>query len=119
MFRVELFRGVVNVEQTGENIGEASENIGEASENFGETSENFEEPMEKHIKCELNDTQKKIIKLLAEDNRLSASKLAKKIGVASRNIEVNIKKLREQGVIVRCGSPKTGYWEIADKQYIE
>lgn len=116
MFRVELFRGVVNVEQTGENIGE---NIGETSENIGEASENFEEPMEKHIKCELNDTQKKIIKLLAEDNRLSASKLAKKIGVASRNIEVNIKKLREQGVIVRCGSPKTGYWEIADKQYIE
>ncbi len=119
MFRVELFRGVVSVEQSGENIGKASENIGELSGNIGEPSENSGEPTEKHIKCELNDTQKKIIKLLAEDNRLSASKLAKKIGVASRNIEVNIKKLREQGVIVRCGSPKTGYWEIADRKYIE
>lgn len=119
MFRVELFRGMVSVEQSGENIGKASENIGESSENIGETSENSGEPTEKHRKCELNDTQKKIIKLLSEDNRLSASKLAKKIGVASRNIEVNIKKMREQGVIVRCGSPKTGYWEIADRKYIE
>ncbi len=82
-------------------------------------SENIGETTKKHGKCELNDTQKKIIKLLLEDNKLSASKLAKKIGVASRNVEVNIKKMKEQGVIARCGSPKTGYWEIVDKQYIE
>lgn len=41
---------------------------------------------------ELNDTQKKIIKLLLEDNQLSAIKLADRIGIASRNIERNIKK---------------------------
>lgn len=39
---------------------------------------------------ELNDTQQKIIKLLLEDNQLSAIKLADRIGIASRNIESNI-----------------------------
>lgn len=53
--------------------------------------------------------------LLEEDNRYSASRLAEKIGVASRNVEANIKKLREQGILVRHGSPKTGYWEVENK----
>ena len=63
----------------------------------------------------MNDTQERIIALLEEDNRYSASRLAEKIGVASRNVETNIKKLREQGIFVRHGSPKTGYWEVENK----
>ena len=47
-----------------------------------------------------------------ENNRLSAVKLAEKIGVASRNIENNIKKLKELDILVRHGSPKNGYWEV-------
>ena len=49
-----------------------------------------------------------------ENNQLSAAKLAEKIGVASRNIESNIKKLKELGILIRHGSPKNGYWEVID-----
>ena len=55
-----------------------------------------------------------IVKLLLENNQLSAAKLAEKIGVASRNIESNIKKLKELGILIRHGSPKNGYWEVID-----
>ena len=64
---------------------------------------------------DLNDTQQKIIKLLLEDHQLSAVKLAEKIGVASRNIEINIKKLKEYGILIRHGSPTNGYCDIVDK----
>lgn len=101
MFRVELYRKSFLAALDYIIIGEASENIGEASE--------------KHRSCELNDTQERIIALLVENNQYSASKLAERIGVASRNIEANIKKLREQGILVRHGSPKTGYWEVEKK----
>ena len=94
MFRVELFRN--------SNIGEASEkhrrSIGEASE--------------KDEFVELNDTQYEIVKLLLENNQMSATNLSEKIGVASRNIESNIKKLKEYGLLVRHGSPKNGHWEV-------
>lgn len=73
---------------------------------------NIGEASEKQWNTDLNDTQQKIIKLLLEDNQLSAVKLAEKIGVASRNIENNIKKLKKRGILVRHGSPKSGYWEI-------
>ena len=122
MFRVELFRGGDSMKRmTGtdddilKNIDKSSGNIGEPSENIGEPSENIGELHQRKKKYTLNDTQRKIIELLTENNKLSASKLAGEIGVASRNIEVNLKKLKEQGILLRCGSPKTGYWVISDK----
>ena len=88
MFRVELFRNSLPMVQS-----------------IGEASEKFKNP-------ELNETQGKILKLLWENNQLSAAKLAEKIGVASRNIESNIKKLKEDGFLIRHGSLKSGYWEV-------
>ena len=109
MFRVELFRNPYPMtddkEKHRRSIGEASEkhrrSIGEASK--------------KQRKADLNDTQQKIVKLLSENPQLSAVKLAEKIGVASRNIENNIKMLKEYGILIRHGSPKNGYWEIVDE----
>ena len=93
MFRVELFRNSLPMTSENKHIGETSE---------------------KHGIVELNSTQQEIVKLLLENNQLSAAKLAEKIGVASRNIESNIKKLKEFGILVRHGSPKNGYWEVTD-----
>ena len=98
MFRVELFRSSFPMTNGKESIGEASEVV---------------------WRTDLNNTQQKIIKLLSEDHQLSAVKLAEKIGVASRNIENNIKKLKEYGILIRHGSPKNGYWEIVDKDLQE
>ena len=98
MFRIELFRNSFPVRNEKENIGETSE---------------------VEWRTDLNDTQQKIIKLLSEDHQLSAVKLAEKIGVVSRNIENNIKKLKEYGILIRHGSPKNGYWEIIDKDLQE
>ena len=104
IFRVELFRDSLPMTLENKNIGETSEkhrrNIGEASE--------------KQETVDFNSTQLEILKLLMENNRLSAVKLAEKIGVASRNIENNIKKLKELDILVRHGSPKNGYWEVID-----
>ena len=102
MFRVELFRNLFPMMEESRNIGEASE---KHRRSIGEVS-----GIEQQI--ELNDTQKKIIKLFLEDNQLSAIKLADRIGIASRNIESNIKKLKEFGILIRHGSPKNGYWEV-------
>lgn len=113
MFRVELFRNSSLVTSKDESIGETSENIGETSEKH---RRNIEEELEKYGTIELNSTQQEIVKLLSKNNQLSAAKLAEKIGVASRNIESNIKKLREYGLLVRHGSPKSGYWEVVKKK---
>ena len=63
----------------------------------------------------MNDTQRRIMEMLSKDNQLSAAKLAEKIGIARRNIEVNIKNLKIKGILVRHGSPKNGYWEVTEE----
>ena len=47
--------------------------------------------------------------------RLSATKMAEQLGVSSRSVEKNIKKLKEYGVLIRHGSPKNGYWEVVSE----
>lgn len=92
--------------KTGESSLIVSENTLNMQNSIGETSEKH------HMKEGLNDTQRAILNLLSEDARLSASTMAAQIGISSRNIESNLKKLKETGILVRHGSPKNGYWEI-------
>ena len=76
---------------------------------FGEYSEKNQMEIKKMI---LTDIQKQILDILSENNQCSAKIMAEQIGVSSRSIENNIKKLKEYGILERYGSPKNGYWEI-------
>lgn len=60
----------------------------------------------------LTDIQKQILDILSENNYCSAKIMAEQIGVSSRSIENNIKKLKEYEILERYRSPKNGYWEI-------
>lgn len=103
MFRVELFRNNSMTELEKE-AGESSEKV---RRRVGEGSDIIRG-------YELSDTQKKIVNLLLYDRQLSAAKIAEQLGMGSRSIEKNIKKLKELGILIRHGSPKNGYWEVID-----
>ena len=103
MFRVELFRNNSMTELEKE-AGESSE---KSRRRVGEGSDIIRG-------YELSDTQKKIVNLLLCDRQLSAAKIAEQLGMGSRSIEKNIKKLKELGILIRHGSPKNGYWEVID-----
>ncbi len=84
----------------GLDAGESSEKVRISSEKFGGKM--------------LNDTQKEIITLIKEDGTNSALSMAKKLNITSRAVEKNIKVLREQGILVRHGAARGGYWEIKE-----
>lgn len=121
MFRVNLYRRPLSdiSDDSGKTSGKHRGNIGETSEkhrgNIGEASEKYQNQFGE----DLNDTQRKILAFLSEDAKLSAAKLAKLVGVSGRNVEVNIKKLKERGILIRCGSPKSGHWKIIDKKSLD
>ena len=105
MFRVELFRNNPMIE-TEKKFGEDSE---KSRRKDGDKTEKIQD-------YELTDTQKKIVNLLLSDKQLSAAKIAEQLDLGSRSIEKNIKKLKEYGILIRHGSPKSGYWEIVEKE---
>lgn len=65
-----------------------------------------------HLSSMLNPTQIKILELIHENNNITAVSLAHAIGISTRAIENNIRKLRESGLLERSGSDKTGKWLI-------
>jgi len=60
----------------------------------------------------INGDIKTIILLLEKNPYLSKPKLEEVSGLSKRKIENIISSLKKQGIIVRIGSNKTGYWKI-------
>lgn len=98
-FRVNLFRQSLPID-SGKNAGDVSVNVGDIGDNVGENS--------------VNDGNAKdtVLKLISVNNKASAATIAKTMSVAQRTVERYIKELREEGLLVRHGSARGGYWEV-------
>ena len=64
------------------------------------------------INIGLNETQNKVVELMKKDSKITIPRISEIIGIAKRNIEVNISELKKKGIIERIGSRKNGYWEV-------
>ena len=100
MFRVNLYRNVHDNGNGGDNFGV------NGGDNFKDKT-NISKDVQK-----VTDTQRKILACIAEDKYISAKKISQTIGVSERTVENNIKKMKASEVLLRHGSPKSGYWEI-------
>ena len=137
MFRINLYRNMLsekpikypnmlmeesvkygeNSEKVRRKFGENQEKLRESQKKFGEQPKKVRRTAQKSSEKQsvgLNETQRQILEIVQKNNRISASAMAKELLLSSRGIEKNIKLLREQGILVRHGSPKGGYWEIAE-----
>ena len=56
--------------------------------------------------------ENKIIKLLSEDNKLKQKQIAAKTGMSVASVQRAMKKLVEQGTVIREGGKRFGYWKI-------
>ena len=112
----------IDNKSTSESIGITSEKNELASENIGITSEKNELASEKigttDLKEPINltETQIKIIEALKKFPEYTAVDLSESVGISRRNIEANIKKLKDLGILIREGSRKDGSWKVVDKE---
>lgn len=60
----------------------------------------------------VTDRCSRIIHYINNDTTVSASKMAKLLSVSVRTIKRDIDRMKEQGLIERIGSEKSGYWKI-------
>jgi len=54
----------------------------------------------------------KLLDLVKSDNKITISKIAKKLDVNEKTIKRDISKLKESGKLKRIGSDKGGHWEV-------
>ena len=57
-------------------------------------------------------SREKIVALLSEDGKLSATTLAEKIGISAKSVEKHLANLKADGIIERIGPAKGGYWKV-------
>ena len=126
MFRINLYRNMLSEKpikypnmlmEESVKYGENSEKVRRKSRKIKRKPKKVRRTAKKSSEKQsvgLNETQRQILEIVQKNNRISASAMAKELLLSSRGIEKNIKLLREQGILVRHGSPKGGYWEIAE-----
>lgn len=114
MFRVNLYQNNLSKEHL-KKLGESSEKV---REKFGEGSEKVREKFGESVERTVagrSETQKKLLELIRQNNSVSAKAMSQVLVISTRAVEKNIKSLKEQGILIRHGSPRNGYWEIVDE----
>lgn len=61
----------------------------------------------------LVESQKKIIALIKANPKISKKDMAENIGISTTAIDKHIRSLRENNIIKRVGSDRTGYWVLS------
>lgn len=117
-----IFKDLDLVEQLGTGIIRIlktyDKSIYEISDNFIRVNFNFREELEKETEkaednnIELSETQRNIIKLIKENNRITQVEMSKLLGVNKTTITRNLNILKENNYIERIGSDKKGIWNI-------
>lgn len=63
----------------------------------------------------VTENQSKILNAIGQNAHINAKELSLLVGISTRKIEENIRKLKEKGLLKRTGPAKGGYWEIIHK----
>lgn len=79
------------------------ENFGVKERSSVETVENFGTNKK---------TSVQILELIKNNPKITLQEIAEKTNRSKRAIEMQVKKLRENGILKRVGATKNGYWEI-------
>jgi ATP-dependent DNA helicase RecG len=63
----------------------------------------------------LSANQLSILNLISNNQHITATEMAKAIGISHRKIQENIANLKEMGLLKRIGPAKGGHWVINEK----
>jgi len=61
---------------------------------------------------DLNTIQVKILELMRHEPKITAKSIATATGIAPRNVQAHIQKLKIAGLVERVGTAKSGYWIV-------
>lgn len=79
---------------------------------FGDGSEELVERLEEKLAEKLVENERRILRLIHHNKRISISDMSKEVGISTTAIHKNLLKLKQKGVLRRVGPDKGGYWEV-------
>jgi predicted HTH transcriptional regulator len=91
----------------GNEVGNETAEFGNENDDFGNENGDFGN--------DGNDPIEKVLVLIEENPKIRLDELVAATGISKRSVSREMKKLQEDGVIERIGSPRSGYWKILNK----
>jgi len=70
--------------------------------------------VEKTVVKTVEKTVVKILALIKDNPEITQKELMAEIGLTRRGVEWNLKKLKDEGLLCRVGSARSGHWEVTD-----
>lgn len=67
----------------------------------------------REMQLKVGKSKEKILRLIAENPKISTDVLADLTGLSVSGVEKNLRQLKQQNLIRRIGPAKGGYWEVA------
>lgn len=74
------------------------------------------ENVAENVAGKLTARQKRILSLIRENHKISASKIAEILLITSRTTQRDLTVLKEKNIIKRVGPDKGGHWEILENE---
>ena len=65
-----------------------------------------------NVGVKITKNSKTILEMLRKDGSLTTEQIVLKLKVSDRTVERSIKKLKDNGLIERIGSDKSGHWKV-------
>lgn len=112
------------IEQTGHGVPLIVSRYGEEVFDITENFITVTIPLNKNGRAELNlpkkagvlldDCDKNIVTLMRTSSSIKVSEISRQLGLGMTTITKRIRRLKEEGIIVREGSKKTGQWIVKE-----
>ena len=81
---------------------------------FSRAVKNIEEMMPDENEKTRVKTRVKILAAISENNKITRDELAMQLGLTIKGIDWQISRMKEEGILIRMGSDRGGYWELID-----
>ena len=109
------------IEQTGHGVplivSRYGREVFDISENFITVTipldhkRNVKDSISKTAKA-LDGSDAKILELMKENSNISVSEISRRVGLGTTTVTKRIRRLKEEGIVERKGSKKTGQWIV-------
>ena len=105
---------VTDVTDVTDNVTDVTYNVTDATDNVTDVTDNNVTDVT-DVTDDTPNRFHKILNLIIENNQIATQQIAKKMNLTKRTILRDIEKMKEENMIERVGSEKTGYWKIINK----
>lgn len=89
--------------------------IRDALQDLSKAQSHRQQTRVKNVGTNVGANEEKLLLLLKQDGTLTAKVLAGTLDITQRQVERMIAKLKVEGILVRHGATKNGFWEVVKK----